>query len=240
MPRDTGNHLFWADYAAGVIKPQLELVVEVACDRILPTFDNIDSEADARAEAYWDDAMQSVGSPDFDPGDIAEDTRDAGIERYQALASMKQGSLNIFAVLLHHLFQQHVLTYHRREVLPRHEESNRSLLNISVFESRVRDRFGISIRDLPAWPTLEELRHVANVVKHAEGSSATELRQLRPEIFVYPPFRGDERLMRHPGSHVFMPAGGEDLFLTEDDLRRYGDATVSFWDQYFGPFDVTG
>ena len=236
MPRDTGNHMFWAHYAASVIKPQLALVVEVACNRILPTFDDIAAEADDHAEEHWNEVMQSAGSPDIDPGDIAESARDAGIDRYGALASMRQASLNIYAVLLHHLFEQHALTYHRREVLHRHEENVVSLLKISVFEKRVQERFGISIRDLPSWPTLFELRQVANVVKHAEGSSATELRGLHPEIFVNPLFRADPLLSRHTGSHVFMTAGGDDLFVTEDDLRRYGDATVSFWDDYFDAF----
>jgi hypothetical protein len=51
------------------------------------------------------------------------------------------------------------------------------------------DTLGLDLSSLPSWPVIDELRLVANVVKHGEGDSAEKLRETRPELFVYPSLR---------------------------------------------------
>jgi hypothetical protein len=47
---------------------------------------------------------------------------------------------------------------------------------------------GIDLASLAAWAKIDELRSVANSVKHAEGGSARQLRQVRPDLFQSPAF----------------------------------------------------
>jgi hypothetical protein len=79
---------------------------------------------------------------------------------------------------------------------------------------------------------VDELRLVANTVKHGEGASAARLRQLRPELFVHPALRDDPEWGGIPGHSAEMPMGGEDICVTRDDLERYRDALLSFWREF--------
>ena len=58
--------------------------------------------------------------------------------------------------------------------------------NIHAYADWIAANLGLSLRDLPQWDAVAELRLVANAVKHAEGESEQELRQLRPDLFVHP------------------------------------------------------
>jgi len=86
---------------------------------------------------------------------------------------------------------------------------------------------------VPAWSTIDELRIVANTVKHADGGSADQLKGKRPEFFE--PQHANGQITAMPFRYtprVYRPMSGEDLYLTMTDLRAYGRATVEFWDQF--------
>jgi hypothetical protein len=93
---------------------------------------------------------------------------------------------------------------------------------------------GIDLSSLEPWAKVRELRLVANSVKHGEGSSAKQLRELRPDLFQNPAFA---RIRVEMGASWFdrqeplaMPLAGEDLFVTEDDLRNYSAAAVALFE----------
>lgn len=84
-----------------------------------------------------------------------------------------------------------------------------------------------TLTGFPSWPNVYELRHVAKVVKHAEGRSAQQLRARRPDLFVSPLLaRSGVRPMPEP---VKQPLVGEGLYLQERDLQDYTAALVSLW-----------
>jgi hypothetical protein len=84
---------------------------------------------------------------------------------------------------------------------------------------------------LPSWPVLNELRLVANSVKHAEGGSADELRKLRPDLFQHPAVPSELQRILPPGP-IHLPMMGEDLFVSPEDLQRYKDALANFWREF--------
>jgi hypothetical protein len=63
-----------------------------------------------------------------------------------------------------------------RAVLDRQEENDRSLFKMSEFQKRMK-AVGIEITTFSSWAKVDELRLLANTVKHAEGDSAHELHQ---------------------------------------------------------------
>jgi hypothetical protein len=88
---------------------------------------------------------------------------------------------------------------------------------------------GILVKELPCWPTVDELRLAAHTVKHGEGESARQLRGERPQLFENPILRGLN--LRAPSGPVSQPLAGDDIYVTDADLLRYRDALISFWQQ---------
>jgi hypothetical protein len=88
---------------------------------------------------------------------------------------------------------------------------------------------GVDVEKFGGWSTIEELRLVANTVKHAEGNSAIQLRRPRPELFIHPAKREGSAAVKPIKSRIRKPLFGEDLYLTPDDFSRYTEAIVAFW-----------
>lgn len=80
---------------------------------------------------------------------------------------------------------------------------------------------------VPSWGLIDELRLVANVVKHGEGESADDLRIKRPDLFVYLSFRDEE--IRIGTRRIETVLFGQDLYVTTDELVRYHKGSVAFW-----------
>jgi hypothetical protein len=132
----------------------------------------------------------------------------------------------LFAVAIYHAFEQQVILFLRREILHPIEENDQKLFSMTEFQNRLKVH-GINVQDLPPWKCVSELRLVANTVKHAEGQSAKQLQESRPDLFRHP------RVMDIPFSNVtrriFQPLVGEDLYVSLEDIRAYCNATIDFW-----------
>ncbi|MCC6502664.1 MAG: hypothetical protein IT362_05975 [Deltaproteobacteria bacterium] len=221
---------YWSKYFKEVFCKQINTFTDSIASRVLPTFDQIESEAEAAAEKEWE-RLGSLYSEYSDMGDVAERAQEAGIDYYQSLEAVRQSLVNITATALYHMFEQQVFLFHRKQVLHPEEENNIKLINMEEFKKRLAG-FDISIEAISAWSKVKELEVVANAVKHAEGRSAVELLSLRPDLFDHP------AIQKYPffnfgisRPHVYMPLAGEDIYLTINDLNTYSSALVSFWEE---------
>ena len=230
------NHYYWIHWSRRVFRKQIAVLRKVITERLLPTFNSIENEADAISDETWE-RLNAIGHPDGDPGMDAETAGDAGDNHYFKMVDAKQGLLNVFAVALHHLLEQQQLTVIRQELLPYVEDITKQLLKIvkcpaPEFVKRLNDS-GIEVEAFANWGVLEELRHVANAVKHADGSSAEWLRTHCPEIFTPPLVRGQaQQFVQNPIQWPFQPLSGQDLYVTTDDIERYFRAADSFWREF--------
>jgi hypothetical protein len=224
------NGGFWADHFRHVFAMQINYFCDAVETRFLPTFDDLEEEADKVAEEEYD-RLYDLADPDyFDDGDIAEQADDAGTDYYLSMEGVRQALLNLSVAALYHLFEQQCILFHRREVLDINERNDVSLIKIKVFEKRLCSA-GVNIRDLGAWQQIEELTCTANAIKHAEGKSSEKLRQMRPDLFRHPMAREETEVGSVSMSPVFMPLAGEDIFLTVTDLNKYRKAVLDFWEQ---------
>jgi len=222
------NGRFWADYAREIWISEIEVLQETIEKRVLPSFAHIEQESEAAREAEQTRLNPFVG-PDTDPGDLAEAIHEAGLDYYIMRDNAKQGVLNLFAVALHHLVEQQQLALLRRALLSRSEENDISFLNRTTFISTLAQR-GIDITVFRSWERLEELRLLANTVKHGDGNSADDLAKLRPDLFTPPVLKKDySSPLYGPMGPVYTPLAGVDLYLTEEDLLAYFRDVVSFW-----------
>jgi hypothetical protein len=225
------NCYYWISWSQSVFRKQVAVLREVITERVLPTFTSIENEADAISDKTWE-RLGEEGGPYSDPARDAELAENAGLTHYLYMVDARQGLLNLFAVALHHLFEQQQLTVLRQELIPRGENPTEQILKVAEFVKRLRDS-GIDAETFTSWHELQELRNVANVVKHADGPSANWLRSHRPEIFTPPSFRGTEKLfVPNPIRWPFQPLSGQDLYITADNLERYFRAVEKFWREF--------
>jgi hypothetical protein len=194
------NHYFWSSYFRREFVPQLRAIVEVLEMRTLPAFSGIEQEAEKVSEEAWDAFMSAPGTGDEDPSDFAEAAEEAGVSHYMLLNGIRQGMVNLFAAPLYHAFEQQVMLFLRREVLDLREENNPKLFQLPEFQRRLKAR-GLDVTSFHCWGKLDELRLVANTVKHAEGESARKLHALRADMFEHPSIAG--KTFGHPAPQGF-------------------------------------
>jgi hypothetical protein len=225
------NALFWVRYIRKHIIPHFEHLEKTFTQRILPTFETVESEAEQVSNKKWEQLIHQPGDPDEDLSDLAEEALEEGISYYITMMGIRQGLLNIFAVGIWHLFEQELLFIHRKELLLPQEENNAELFKLSEIKRRLKQT-GIDIEKFRSWNKLEELRLVANTVKHADGISATQLKKRRPNMFI-PPEERDDPFWGHipPPTQIFKPLAGEDLYLTPGEIKSYFQAVKDFWDE---------
>ncbi len=207
--------------------PALTTLREVISGRLLPTFDNLDKEAERISADAWE-RLGSRAGPDSDPGDLAETAEEAGINHYLMLSDTRQGLLNMFAVAIYHHVEQQQITLVRRELLPPDAEDEPSKMKPEEFV-RLLQEASVDVTAFPQWEKLHELRLVANVAKHAEGPSAEELEKIRPDLLVAPSFRPEGLHFPQGLRHMYQPLSGDDLYVAPPDLEAYFEAAIGFW-----------
>jgi len=229
MKRYLCNIGFWELYIRSQFINQIELLYESIQNRLIPTFDTIEKEAEEISKKEYNRLCSSLYSPDIDLADIAERAEEAGIEYYMSLSGIKQTLLNITATALYHLFEQQITFFLRLEVLPPAQENHTKLMKVSTFEEELRKK-GINIRSFCSWNKIEELRIVANTIKHAEGRAASDLRRRRPDLFKPQSIKSFS--YGTPISRIYMPLAGEDIFVTKGDLLKYKNVLTDFWIEF--------
>lgn len=196
-------------YILYVVYPQLDMFASEGVHRALSGFANI--EADSKD--YEDKMYQSYEGIGDDPSIFAEHARDQGIAYYTVLSELRQGIVNLLAVSLYHLFEQH--RDHVKRLLDHQGGTYPQTISQPIADK------------------LDELRLIANTAKHADGSSAKQLRERRPELFVPPVLRGSP-LQAHVISNavsVTNPLGGTDFFLQEEELQSFRDTIRAYWEE---------
>jgi len=216
------DSLAW--WATNAFIPEVETLRETVEKRLLPSFEGIEEEAN-RIEADAWHRLNEAASECADGATLAEAAQEAGVAHYLRFLDARQGLLNLFAVAAWHQFEQQAITLVRREL------SGPKAMKWRACATRLR-KAGVDPETFPQWEKLEELRHVANVAKHAEGSSAEELEKIRTDLFVAPVLGEGARPLPPGFRHVFQPLSGDDLFVGPDDLTAYFDAIEGFWREF--------
>jgi len=225
---------FWSYYFKQRFIPQINAFCDVIINRINPTFSNVEQEADTIAQNEFERLGIMPVDEDhiLDMADMAEKAQEAGLNYYQAITGIHQGIINLSVAALYHLFEQQLLLFYRRQILRPSEENNYNLMNLNQLMTRLSDG-GLKLDNLSSWQHVDELRLIANAVKHAEGKSTKNLRRLRPDLFENPILKEDESTSWLAFSHdVYMPLVGEDIFLTIADLDFYRNSLLSFWNEF--------
>jgi hypothetical protein len=214
---------FWASDFRDVQRTRIATFREVAEKRVLQAFANLHDEAQ-ELEAKEQVRLSAV---EEDLVTVAEIAFENSAEWYVTMSRLAQGMTNLLAMALYHLFEQMILEFYAAEFVhsrPIHWDRK---LSTVLTQLEVE---GIECKSFHSWPKIHELRKVAGAVKHGEGHSAKELRDLRPDLFVRPQERAN-RIPTPLSLDLQMPAIGQGLYVSEEDLSAYFSAVEQFCEE---------
>ena len=219
------NGKWFAGYIRAMIIPDFDGFRQVVTKRLLPTFDTFGTEALKHGEESFRGKAAGLDPLDSDQYEAAAYFADKAMDETLAFADMLVAmyfaSVGLYSVGLFHLFEQH-FTDLRLEVLEAHTYSKEIKLKEVV--DWLKTDVSIDVTAFTTWPVIDELRLVANTIKHAEGGSATAVRSRRPDLFIHPSKREEgDYSATSLQSRVRKPLFGEDLYLTTDDFSRYSE-----------------
>jgi hypothetical protein len=195
------------EFVQYVALKQLDALAGDGVARTMAGFANIAEERDEYARITFQSYVEEVG--EINSADWGEEAREQSLDYYHLLLDLRQSMLNLLAAGVYHLFEQH------RDTLERLlKEQGRTLPYLER---------------LDGWEKVDELRLLANTVKHADGQSARRLAELRPDLFTSPSMM---TLPFHKGRppQTVNPLGGTDLFVAETDIQNYRDAIRTLWE----------
>lgn len=225
------NAAFWKARFQNDFVPAVQRVKDTFLQRVIPSFSTVDSECDKLEQRLWDEAMaQPYYGDGPDGADIAEAVRDAAVSHYLGLKGMEQGLLNCCAIFLYHVFEQHLMLFHRKELLGWKEQDDSKLFTHNEIRLRLASA-GIEVTQFKAWPKLEELRVLAGTIKHGEGKSSKHLHTLAPELFRAPTLAGTGFGQLATSGRVYTPLIGEDIFVTQHNINEYSTCIEQFWSE---------
>ncbi|MEI7866604.1 MAG: hypothetical protein WCI11_01835 [Candidatus Methylumidiphilus sp.] len=183
-------------------------------EHILPAFNNLEVEIENKY-------LTEVTS------DIYDDTE------YSYMMYMRQSMINLHAVGLRHLYEQQ-FSYLVMRLLENYERQAVYIKDEKV----IIDLGEIDIKYFRSWKKLEELYYLCNAIKHAQGTGAIKLNKARPDLFEPPSLlikwcdvRPSWDFSTKPFP-VHNPLAGEDIYLTEKDVKDYSLAIEDFWNEF--------
>ena len=229
--KQRGVDIFWEYHFNQFLIPQYVNLKRVIIERIAPAFSNIEEEAEEISQKYFDNAGKYGDPENFDPGDYAESAMEKGQEHFELMTNMHFATLNIFTTALFHLYEQHVIFLFRREILPPALENKRNLLSLQV-AYRGFELSGFDLKAFRAYQKIRELQLCCNCIKHADGRSCEELKELNPSLFIFPLLRNSAEADTSY-RRIYTPMAGEDIWVTEDDFEEYVVGIINFWNEFF-------
>jgi len=192
-------------------------------DRITQAFENLNDEAErVQADAY-DRFASSNPSREEDNSGIAEAAYFEGVDFCLATDAIRQGVVNLMIAGLYHLLEQQS-QYMATQVLSQPSIPPAGNGGFAQLETLLEHKFGIKIKSFKSNPMLDELRLVANVVKHAGGGSLEKLKGINPNLFKDPQSGMVSRL-------PVRPLVGEGLRLTDVHFDTYKNCIDHFWQE---------
>jgi hypothetical protein len=197
---------------------------------VIPAFGNLEKRAGDVAEEHFSEIGSQPVHDDivFDMADVAEAAQQKSLDWFLMMVSLRQTMLNLLAVGLFHLTEQQLARLCRDGRFTVPPPTDTKLEEVKKWYGK---HVALDLETLPSWGAINELRLIANAVKHAEGSATKQLRLLRPELFSNPAY---EEIYREEGltrtmDPVHAPLSGEEFFVTEQLLDGYSAAAESFF-----------
>ncbi|HGO9417112.1 TPA: hypothetical protein ACLBZX_005637 [Bacillus cereus] len=222
------------DYLRKELQKPYELYLKTYTDRISPVFDNIVQEAEEVAQNAYRDLTKHADPECFDPGDFADDAWQFGVDYYGNISLMRYNTQLMWVSTMYQFWEQQVRKFLYKEMTRsgyQYIDKNQNEIEYKNFCTNIGKiktfflAYQVDITALSCWDKLNELRLLANVIKHGPGGSAEDLLKIRPDLF--------------DASHV--STNLLDLYQTtlndvvinlkKNDFETYANSLSNFWEQ---------
>jgi len=210
-------------------RDQIDRLVDTLTVRLLPTFDSVHAEVEAiQREAYRANNERANDGNWLDPQTAHDAAFEASSVHFDIVLDLRQGLQNMFALTLYHLFEQQVRAFHVRVL--HHKPLKFGPDVMKAWDKTLPDPV-LTTEQLSG---LDELRLVANAVKHGDGASAQELYTAAPHLFLadYEQDALDDPTVIVHKPDIGTPLFGQDLFVRLDDIHRYRQLRNGVWSAY--------
>jgi len=217
-----------------MLKEPFETFAKTYHERVIPIFSSLEEESQAIADEKYEDLGRYFNPENDDPADYAEMAWEAGLEHYESMSLMQYNMRLMWISTLYQFWEQQVRKFVFEEVTRTHKfiDKKGNDVDFAGFCTRGIDdikeefnEFGIDLEKLNSWSRIEELRLLANVIKHGEGWSATKLKELRPDYF-------DAGVISTDLLDLYKTTLGERVLNIDDsEYEIYCDAIIQFWDE---------
>ena len=206
----------------------LSFLKATAMDRLFPIFSDIEKEAkDYENELFLRVMKESDAENRYvDPGDHIDQVHDDAIDRYNLLRLMQYRNLTNWIVCMCQVWEQQLISFILNEAETEGIKYNQNDIDRGFpFVQKIFEEHHQPFAALSSWPKIHELRLLVNVLKHAEGRSERELRDIRPDLFVeeFCGLKYDLVSLYH--TTLVEPA----LQISETDFEAYYHALHQFW-----------
>lgn len=225
----TVTGLYMAHRIQYSVVPYVKAYGQCVLDDVEPAFSGLSEKANIIASVEFGRLVEKPVGENFD-GDMsiaAESAQENGQAFYDIMVAIRQASLNLFVTGLFHLLEQQLADLCRDgsfHVSPPKDTK------LDVVQKWYLDNFNLNLSELASWSKIEQLRLLANSVKHGEGGSLVKLRNIRPDIFRNPDlnelFPNDSDLCLVVD--VRLPMAGEDIYVTTQIFDEFSKAVISF------------
>jgi hypothetical protein len=89
----------------------------------------------------------------------------------------------LFAVAIYHAFEQNFIYFFYRWAMHVLNKSTTNRPQLYDVVNEMNEAWSINLKDFSSWDAIDELRLIANCVKHGEGDACKRLRATRPDWF---------------------------------------------------------
>lgn len=224
MTVETKVFLYCCQWTKRLALNELQAYVEGFHGRLIPTFDNIEEEAEKASQEIWEGAESASFNGYGDSyGDLSSDAFEVGLKVYENLSFVREQLIQLSVAGLYHLWERAIKQFIIKELKHyQYEDSVFKVVEKATFEDLVDilQQFTYDITVTTYYQKLNELRLVANVVKHGKGKSLEQLAQLAPHLF------------ENPTISLIGISNNENLNLMSSDFMAYSNAIQEFWTSF--------
>ena len=199
---------------------ETDLFVQIMIKRVIGSFAKVSEEAIMAGREEGKRLRSLASTHRLDESSIRSISETVAAAYSLNVGAVAQGTNNLVFAGLFHQFEQHVccllaVSYPKWKPPRKVKEPLDHL-------KQVLKAGGVSPESFQSWTDIQELRLIANTVKHGVGPSSRDLEEKRPELF-------SEAFRESKSVHALRPLSGIGLNLTESDLRNFGSALSGFW-----------
>lgn len=217
------------------LKKPYDYYIDVYQKKIKVVFENLEQEANDMAQSHYEELGQYFDPDRHDEADFADSAFEKGLEYYEAVSLVKYNNQLMWISTMYQFWEQQVRKFLYDEIT----HSGITLFNekgqeidfknyctrgIKAIKEEFAD-FGQDLEKMKRWSDINELRLLANVIKHGDGGSATELEELRPDFFI-------SQITENNLLKVHRTVLNEQVLnVSDSDFIKYKEALQSFWEQ---------